>query len=72
MSANERATDRFHLRARLRELIAALDRRVPHPARHAEAAIAADAAALKREAEARIVVLDGEETATVRRDTARG
>lgn len=72
MSAKRAATARFHLRARLRELIAALDRRVPHPARRTEAAIAADAAALKREAEARIAALDGEEAATVGTDTARG
>lgn len=58
-------SDRFDVRARLRELIAALDRRVRHPGRHTEAAIAADAAALKREAEARIATLDGEGAARV-------
>lgn len=60
-----RMSDRFDVRARLRELIAALDRRVRHPGRHTEAAIAADAAALKREAEARIATLDGEGAARV-------
>jgi hypothetical protein len=46
------------LRARLREVIAALDRRVRQPARHTEAAIAAEAAALRRQAEDRIAALD--------------
>ena len=36
--------------ARLREVIAALDRRVRHPGRHTEAAIVGDAAALKQQA----------------------
>jgi hypothetical protein len=48
----------FDLRARLRELIAALDRRVRQPSRRTEAAIAAEAAALRREAEDRIAALD--------------
>jgi hypothetical protein len=48
----------FDLRARLREVIAALDRRVRQPGRHTEAAIAAEAAALRREAENRIAALD--------------
>ncbi|OFW02754.1 MAG: hypothetical protein A3I61_16440 [Acidobacteria bacterium RIFCSPLOWO2_02_FULL_68_18] len=51
-------SERLDLRARLLEVIAALDRRVRHPGRHTEAAIAADAAALKREGEARMAVLD--------------
>lgn len=51
-------TDRLSLRARLTEVIAALDRRLRHPGRHSEAAIAAEAAALKREAQARIDALD--------------
>ena len=62
-------SDRFDLRARLREVIAALDRRVRHPGRDTEAAIAADAAALKRQAEDRIAVLDNQDVATVREET---
>jgi len=46
------------LRARLRELIAAIDRRLRHPARVGEAGIAADAAALRQQAEQRIADLD--------------
>ena len=42
----------------LRELIAALDRRVPHLERTGEAAIARDAAALKREAQQRLESLE--------------
>jgi hypothetical protein len=60
-------SDRFNLRARLREVIAALDRRVRQPGRHTEAAIVADAAALRRQAEARIAALDDEEEAAVRK-----
>ena len=48
----------FDLRARLREVIAALDRRMRQPGRHTEAAIAAEAAALKHQAEDRIAALD--------------
>lgn len=51
-------SERLTLRARLMEVIAALDRRVRHPNRHTEAAIVADAAALKREAQARLDALD--------------
>jgi hypothetical protein len=40
--------------ARLRELVAALDRRTPRPEREGEDDIARDAAALKREAQERI------------------
>lgn len=47
-------SERLTLRARLKEVIAALDRRVRHPGRHTEAAIVADAAALKLEAQARL------------------
>ena len=54
-------SDRFELRTRLREVIVALDRRVRHPGRHTEAAIAGDAAALKQQAEDRIAALDKEE-----------
>jgi hypothetical protein len=45
----------------LRELIAALDRRVPHLERTGEAAIARDAAALKREAQQRLESLESPE-----------
>ena len=48
----------FDLRARLREVIAALDRRVRQPGRHTEAAIVVEAAALRRQAEGRIAALD--------------
>ena len=51
-------SERLTLRARLMEVIAALDRRVRHPHRHTESAIVADAAALKREAQARLDALD--------------
>jgi hypothetical protein len=50
----------------LRELIAALDRRVPQPDRAGEKTIARDAAALKLEALKRIAELEGETNA--RRD----
>jgi hypothetical protein len=43
----------------LRELIAALDRRVPHVERAGELAIARDSAALRKKALQRIAVLDG-------------
>jgi hypothetical protein len=43
---------------RLRELITALDRRVPHIERAGEIAIARDAAALKKQALARIAQLE--------------
>ena len=64
--------DRFDVRARLREVIAALDRRVRHPARQAEAAIAADAASLKRQAEDRIAALDHDGPAAAQEDGAHG
>jgi len=43
----------------LRELIAALDRRVPHVERAGEVAIARDAAVLKKKALERIAILEG-------------
>lgn len=46
--------------ARLRELIAALDRRVPRVERVGEASIARDAAALKKKALKRIAELENE------------
>ena len=49
---------------RLRELIAALDRRVPHVERAGVAAIARDAAMLKAKALKRLAELDGEQSAT--------
>ena len=47
------------LRARLRDLIAALDRRKPQSHRAAETGIAGEAALLKRQALDRIAQLDG-------------
>jgi hypothetical protein len=49
---------RIDLRSRLSELIAAIDRRMSSTGSGAEAGIAADAAALRRQAEARIADLD--------------
>ena len=43
---------------RLRELIAALDRRTPRPDRAGESQIAADAAALRKQALAQIAQLE--------------
>jgi hypothetical protein len=48
--------------AALHELVDALDRRVPHPDREGERAIATDSAELKKDAEERIAQL--EETST--------
>jgi hypothetical protein len=44
--------------ADLHELVDAIDRRVPHPDRAGERAIAHDAADLKKDAEARIAELE--------------
>jgi hypothetical protein len=44
----------------LRELVAALDRRVPHMERNGENAIARDAAALRKKAVQRIAELESE------------
>jgi len=49
---------RADLRVRLRELIAAIDRRVRNPAGTREKHIAADAADLREQAERRIADLD--------------
>jgi hypothetical protein len=46
------------LRTRLRELIAAIDRRIRQPGRRTEARIAAEAAALRQKAQQRIADLD--------------
>jgi len=51
-------TDRAQLIARLRELIDALDARVPHLEREGEVHIADDAAALRAKALARIAQLE--------------
>ena len=55
------AMTRAELRRELEELIAALERRVPHMERAGEAAIARDADALRREALRRIATLDEED-----------
>ena len=51
--------DRARQIRHLRELITALDRRVPHFERSGEAAIARDAAALREKAVKRIAALGG-------------
>jgi hypothetical protein len=50
--------DRQQMLADLHELVKALDRRVPHPDRVGERAIATDSAELKRDAEERIAQLE--------------
>ena len=50
--------DRQRMLADLHELVDALDRRVPHPDRAGEQAIASDSADLKRDAEERIAQLE--------------
>jgi hypothetical protein len=61
------AVTRLQLVHELRELIAALDRRVPHVERAGEASIAGDAAALRTKAVKRLAELEAEERAgTVR------
>jgi len=50
----------------LRELVVALDQRVPHVERAGEAAIARDAAALREKALRRIAELDDSRTETQR------
>jgi hypothetical protein len=57
---------------RLRELIVALDRRVPHLEREGEAAIARDAAELKWRAERRIRELEAGLTPPVQGPPASG
>jgi hypothetical protein len=54
-----RETDRARALRHLRELIAALDRRVPHIERSGEIAIARDAATLRAKALERIAQLEG-------------
>jgi hypothetical protein len=65
-------SDEFDVRARFSDVIAALDRRAQHPGRQTEAAIAADAAALKRQAEDRIAALDHEAAVIVRKERPHG
>jgi hypothetical protein len=50
--------DRQQMLADLHELVEAIDRRVPLPARASERAIASDSARLKKDAEARIAQLE--------------
>jgi hypothetical protein len=50
--------DRLQMLADLHELVEALDRRVPHPDREGERAIASDSAGLKKDAEQRIAELE--------------
>jgi hypothetical protein len=57
-NANTNETARHRLLADLRELVEALDRRVPHVEREGEARIARDAAALRKTAEERITQLE--------------
>jgi hypothetical protein len=71
-------TTRTQLVRQLRELIAALDRRVPHVERAGEAAIARDAALLKAKALKRIAEIEDRNSprlpdskATEKRTTAR-
>jgi len=50
--------DRLKMLADLHELVEAIDRRVPLPARASERAIASDSARLKKDAEDRIAQLE--------------
>jgi hypothetical protein len=69
------AVARNELIRELRELIAALDRRVPHVERAGEAAIAHDAAMLKAKALKRIAELGAQDvpgaSASAKKTTAR-
>jgi hypothetical protein len=51
--------DRLQMLADLHELVEALDRRVPHPDRVGETAIARDSAGLRKAAKDRIAQLEG-------------
>ena len=57
-SSPVRDADRQQTLADLHELVDALDRRVPHPDRTSERAIATDSAELKKDAEERIAQLE--------------
>jgi hypothetical protein len=59
---NSPAAARSTLIRQLRELVVALDQRVPHVERAGEAAIASDAAALREKALRRIAELEGART----------
>ena len=54
MNDTDSTPDRDHVVAALRELVEALDRRVPHVERLGEVGIAREAAALRREAAKRV------------------
>ena len=58
MATNERDDDRQQQLRHLRELVAALDRRIPHVERAGEAAIASDAASLRQKTLQRIAALE--------------
>jgi hypothetical protein len=58
MSPQEMPDDRTVMLSHLRELVAAIDRRVPHIERAGEIAIARDAAALREKALVRIAELE--------------
>jgi len=60
IAENTNAGDGGEVERRLRELIAALDRRVPHLERVDEVEIARAAAALRRRAEQRLVEVETE------------
>jgi len=60
IAKNTSAGDRGALQRRLRELIAALDRRVPHLERVDEVEIARAAAALRKQAEQRLTEIETE------------
>jgi hypothetical protein len=61
MATNEPAdSDRAEAQVHLRELIAALDRRVPHCERLGEVEIVQAAAALRKKAEQRLAALESE------------
>jgi hypothetical protein len=64
------ATSRTDLVRQLRELIAALDRRVPHVERAGETAIASEAAMLKAKALKRIAELDEQKSPSPSNSTA--
>ena len=66
MDVAEKSEGRRELVQELRELIAALDRRVPQIERHGERDIARDSALLKKKAQERIVRLESGPTATNR------
>jgi hypothetical protein len=60
MAAKQTPDSRARALRHLRELVAALDHRVPRVEREGEAAIARDAAALRKKALKRIVELEAE------------